>query len=261
MSTRAIQAIRHTTVENGSDHDAILLELNLTNDGRTVRVKAGSWNMGNGTMADLGELMVLLGPRAFLCLQEAGGQLDRILGEAARHDYRLLSRTDEVGAASTIVLVGPGLTAHAAVTHRLLPSQFVGRGAGPDHNKPKVANGGRVSCDGVVFGVFSAHQLASLQNPLRFRHGKVWATALGKATFGKRVPWVVGADWNTDLGKEGAGLTRWLLAHGWTTDQQQLEVEDTHGRRAIDGFGWRKLLNVAPEPPLQRFGGPDPDVD
>lgn len=250
LRRRGVQALRHAVVENDSDHDAILVEFNFVNDDQVVRVKGGSWNIGKGSMDDLGLLLELLGDRGFLCLQEAGGQLQRIVGRAARHGYRLLGRTDLRGSASTIVLVGPEIKTRANSVHPLIGRRFVGRGAGPDHNKPKVANGGRLECDGVVFGVFSAHELASLQHPLRMRHGLAWARALTTVTFGKRVPWVVGADWNTDFRQDDRGLTEWLREHGWTTNHDELGDLATHGRRVIDGFGWRAADNIpAPKEP------------
>lgn len=245
---RGIQAIRHDVIANRSDHDAILVEVRVVNGGNAVRVKGGSWNIGPGSMRDLGELLDLLGPRGFLCLQEAGGQLDAIRGEARRHRYGLLGSTRVRGAASTFVLTGPELDTRRTVVHSLLGREYVGPGAGPDHNKPKVANGGRVSCDGVVFGVFSAHQLASLQNPLRERHGIEWVDELTDVTFPKRVPWIVGADWNADFRKPGHPVVKHLHRRGWTTNQDQLGDLATHGRRAIDALAWRASDNIPPPP-------------
>lgn len=244
MKTRCIQAVRHAVVDVGSDHDAILCEFRIVVASRVVTVKGGQINLGPANVVKVFEhLLPALGDDGFLCIDEAGGQLEHILEEAQFYGYRLLGRTGPPGAASTIVLVGPGVRTRATLLRRLLRRVFVGEGAGPDHNKPKWWNGGRVSVDGVVFGISAIHFLASQHKRRRMMWTLQMARQLTAIAVARRVPWLVVGDWNTDFSRN-RGLARWMRTHGWTTNHDELGDLDTMGRRSIDAFAWLKNLNI-----------------
>lgn len=238
-----IEPIRHATLAVGSDHLGIYLEARIHNNDTSTVIRLGAVNIGPAHVRDvIATSTRILGRRGVLVLVEAGGQLDAILDEADVYSYRLLGGTRLRGAASTITLVGPDIHTRRSVVRRLLRRRFVGPGAGPSWNKQKVANGGRVECEGVVFGVFAAHALASQYRPLRWAATLVWATALTRTVAAKKSPWLVGGDWNSDL--VHGRLGKWLLAHGWVNEHTELGALDTMHGAPIDGFGWLERMNV-----------------
>lgn len=236
---RGIKAVRHVTLPVGSDHDFLAAELVIVNkDATTVRV--GVINLGPANVAKvLATVLPGLGGRGILVTVEAGGQLDAIEDEAAGYGWRVMSRTGPPGAASTLVLVGWKVNTRRSFVRRLLRRVFVGPGAGPQFNKPKWATGGRVECDGVIFGVSAVHFLASQHRNARMIFALQMARTLTAIVADRRAPWIVGGDWNTDFGKD-RGLAKWLRGRGWTTTHDVLGVLPTHGRRAIDAIAWRR---------------------
>lgn len=243
MKRRGIRANQHVTLDVGSDHRFLAVEVTIVNrDAVTVRV--GVINLGPANVRKvLATVLPGLRARGVLVVVEAGGQLPAIEDEAAAHGWRVMSRTGRGGVASTLVLVGPRVNTQRSWARRLLRRTFVGPGAGPSFNKPKYASGGRVEVDGVVFGVTAIHQLASQQNHRRMVYALQMTRTLTTLIADRRVPWLVAGDFNTNF-TQGRGLAKWMRRHGWVTDGDVLGYLPTHGKRTIDALMWRKSDNL-----------------
>jgi endonuclease/exonuclease/phosphatase family metal-dependent hydrolase len=224
-----VRFVSHRTIETHSDHRALWVKVEV----RGVELDLISWNVGPGKAADLEHLLTVAGPRGIVALQEATPSGTRVDWHAiaAKYGYQVVDGDGRKGQSATPLLVGPEVEIKAKLRRLLLDRTLVGRGAGPSHNKPKWWIGGRLRLDGVTFGVSSFHELASLQNPNRFRPGTQLARALAKATLHRLVPWFVLGDLN---GTPRSRIMRYLRRLGFTSNHLELGELPTHTNRAID---------------------------
>jgi len=244
---KKIRFVEHWTARTGSDHRALFVHVQ-------IRKRRGPWvdlllvsaNMGGRfSRQDLTRLLnlaeLLLPGHAVVCLQEAGDQpwVQSDLGWAG---FTYLPNSGRPGQASTPTLVGSSVKIQKAAWVQLLDRIYIGRGAGPDHNKPKWWNRNRLMLEGVPFGASSWHAVASQQNRPRllaaFRQATPFMRVLARA---KRPLFVVG-DTNSDADQP---FSRWLRKRGLTSDHAILGEIPTHGHRSIDAVVCAKRLVVS----------------
>ena len=191
----------------------------------------GTWNVGNGTLADLFEL---LAQADALAGQEFGDRQDWI-AELRRRGYGVIEG-DEPGQGSTPMIYGPRLQLLKVKRWLLAPAQKAGRGAGPDTLKQKWLIGG-LFLDletGRKFSLYSVHYVASQQ----FARRRGIAVAMTnrirlRLAMLHRAVFIMG-DFNIEIDSE---VGRLLLKVLNVTDRAGGEL-DTHGHRSIDLIWW-----------------------
>lgn len=228
-----VRFVKQWTVETGSDHKALLVDVELRRRGKGVRLRLCSINAGGRfTERHLRRLVQVYAPDV-IAFQEASDQkwLAPVLGE---YGLRLLlgSPAGQVGQAATPTFVGTRITVRRPGTWiKLIGAEHIGKGAGPDRSKPKWWLKTRLAVEGIGFSASSWHATASQQNKPRFlaalREVRVWLTIA--ATL--RRPVFTLGDTNSSYSQR---LTRWILQHGMTSNHEQLGEIATHGKRSID---------------------------
>lgn len=244
---RRVRFLRQWVLNTRSDHHALFVHVQIR--GRRRR-SWGPWralllisaNMGGRFDADdLERLLAATDGLPFVVfLQEAGDQ--PWLPEFA--DYRGLSYVGgrAPGEASTPMLVSPEIDVRGARWRQILGRIKVYKGAGPDVAKPKGMHRTQLRLVGARFGASSIHQYASQQNRPRLAAAIRLAAQMVRAILHRRRPYFLVGDWNSATGQP---LSRWLLAHGLTTNAEQLGVLDTHGHRDIDRAAVQRKLVAA----------------
>src|SRR5690349_3697727 len=236
-----VRFVKQWAVATGSDHKALLVDVELRRHGRRVRLRLCSINAG-GRFAErqLRRLVQVYAPDV-VAVQEASDQkgLAPVLGE---YGLRLLlgAPAGRVGQAATPTFVGTRITVRRPGTWiKLLGAERIGKGAGPDRSKPKWWLKTRLEVEGIRFSASSWHATASQQYRRRWlaalREVRVWTSIA--ATLHRPV-FTLG-DTNSDYQQP---LTRWILAHGMTSNHEQLGEIATHGKRSIDAVCVQRRL-------------------
>lgn len=194
-----------------------------------------TWNWGNGTREDLLEIARDCDA---VCLQEASDR-SRPLGKIDERDRFEVIRPKVLGAPATPVVFKPHRLELLEPFHRLLlPTRYIGPGAGPDHNKPKYVVGGKFRHieSGRIVRIGSTHIVPTQGNPMRRRAAVDHMKALHRY-MDRPIPSFVGADWNQ--------LPNRVEMPGWTGDPLEAKVNfGTHSHRQIDMVWWRRDKRV-----------------
>lgn len=233
MSTR-VTFLEQWTFATRSDHLALFVRVRLTRKRRGKRTRSelvlctanlgGKFNETN--------LRQLLNQRPdILACQEASDQ--KWIGLVCEYGMTLLGGTPTgLGQAATPTFASGRVEVRKpGVWKQLLGAEKVGPGAGPPTSKPKWWLRDWLAVDGIPFSASSWHATASQQFKKRrlaaLREVRVWLTIAGNL----RRPVFTLGDTNSDYQQK---LTRWILAHGMTSNHEQLGEVATHGRRSID---------------------------
>ncbi len=242
-----VRFLRHWTINTRSDHDALFVHVQVR--GR----RHGRWcpwrdlllvsaNMGGQFgPADMRLLLDLADATGFgfvVFLQEGGDQ-PWLPEFADEHDLTYVGGRAP-GEASTPMLAS-GVDVLTARWRQLLGRLKVGAGAGPRVAKAKGMHRTRFQLVDARFGGTSVHQYASQQNRPRLVAALRLAGLLIRVVAPLRVPYFLVGDWNSATGQP---LMRWLLAHGLTTNAEQLGRLATHGTRDIDQAAVQRRLTT-----------------
>jgi endonuclease/exonuclease/phosphatase family metal-dependent hydrolase len=195
----------------------------------------GTWNVGPGTIENALALMAMCD---VLCFQEASDQ-GKMKDALRKAGYVVIDPDAEPGQAAVFICVNPKtVDVRRTYSVELLDKQYIGRGAGPDYNKPKwlhvavlhhKATGRRVI-------VGATHVVPSQYNAERLR-AAIRMNALTEhemddfhaATF-------ICADWNAE--PDDKSMEVWGDT-GWHSVMVDLGWLDTHGHRTIDDILFR----------------------
>lgn len=191
-------------------------------------ITLGTHNIGRAKMAEVAQVAAECDA---LALQEASDANRIVLRKhLERFDLRLLDHDAGVGAPATPLIYDPAtLRFEAKVVRLLLPSRWVGVGAGPSRSKPKWFVGGRFlhrpTGRQIVYG--SVHNLASQWNPIRRRYATELNQHLARLLEDRKAITAVGGDFNI---KPSGPSTAPLRKAGFRCNQTAAAREiKTHG--------------------------------
>lgn len=210
-----------------------------------LRVRIGFWNTGKGTEEDLAGLMLQCD---VIALAEASDRED-LKRYARNHGWHVIE-SDLPGGAATPLLVAPENSIAFEVAEEMLASQFVGRGAGPDHNKQKNLTGAKVIARTKLtphwrtqkYGVLVTHLLASVWNPVRKVKNRIIVNRIVTVMEDHKKPgWFIVMDGNAT---PNSWTLKPLYKAGWTNTHKAGHAIPTHGKRTIDYIWFRVEAGV-----------------
>lgn len=234
MTTR-VTFLRQWTFRTKSDHDALFVEVRLTRRKRrkrqAARLRLCTANLG-GTFDETNLRQLLnLQPDVLACQEASDQKWIRLVCE--EYGYTLLEgEPTGPGQAATPTFVGHRVDVRKpGEWKQLLGAVNIGPGAGPDRSKPKWWLRTWLAVDGIPFSASSWHATVSQQFWRRFlaalSESKLW---VGISLTLRRPSFTLG-DTNSDLQQR---LSAWILAHGMTSNHEQLGEIATRGGRSID---------------------------
>lgn len=246
MSTR-VRFLKQWTTTTRSDHDALFVDVMLIRR-RLGRVKTAllrlcTQNAGGHFGPDDLRKLLRQEPHV-LALQECSDQ-PWMAEVAAEFGYVQLvgEPSGQVGqpATPTFVSAAEVRVRRPGKWVRLLGAARIGKGAGHDTSKPKWWLRTWLAIEGIPFSASSWHATTSQQFAGRFAaaltEARVW---LSIAATLRRPVFTLG-DTNSDLQQR---LTRWILAHGMTSNHEQLGELATMRKRSIDAVNVQRHLVV-----------------
>lgn len=204
-------------------------------DADLTSLRLTTWNVGRGTWRNLAEVMAY---SDVVGCQEMSDRHD-LVEYALAVGWQVVRFDDQPGQAATVLLVAPHVKVLRAIALPMLARRYVGRGAGPDHNKPKWSVGALLRKDRVIFGAVSTHLVASQHRKLRRQAAERHVRHLVERFGDRHFPWFVLADCNEDYRRRRRPRALAALYRaGWTNTHKLRRRLRTHGRRAIDYVWW-----------------------
>ena len=205
----------------------------------TVALPVATWNVGNGTLADAGEVMECV---AAMALQEASDQT-RMLTALDRAGYGVIRPTAEVGQAATPLVFDPQRLRFVRPVQVLLhPGGPIGPGTGPDHGKPKWLIGGRFvdRITGRHLAICGIHCYAGQRHDPANERASISREMVREAVNVldpvRGLPILMG-DFNALYDTPTVAPLR---GHGWTCNHLVGGRVHTHGGWSPDHVWWRK---------------------
>lgn len=219
------------TLTTQSDHRALIVVVKVNG----IRLRLATWNFGPGTARDLELLLMCVGGYGVVALQECGDRAEIIAEVAGRRGFTIVQGDGRRGQKSTVLLAGPYVGVRSSLWRLILDRMYIGRGAGPDYNKPKWWLGGKLDVKGVRFGASSVHVVPSQQFAVRQAAALRQVARIARIT-ARRGLWFNMGDYNAT---SSSRTIRFLYRLGFTDNHREGGIVATHGHRDIDRVMWR----------------------
>ena len=201
-------------------------------------IEVGTWNVGNGSIADARELMSTV---SVLAMQEASDQ-DKMIAALREDGYGIIRPQRKVGQPATPLIFNKrDLHCYRRFSVPLYSGGPIGAGTGPDDGKPKFLNGGKFiykpTSTKVAFASIHTYPGQKFHPTNKRQHVSEEMVRKAVTYFEtyRAIAFIMG-DFNTNPDTE---TTLPLRRESWSWDQLTGDRLGTHGSWSPDQIWWR----------------------